>query len=379
MPEFEGIVPAIITPMTADGEVDEDAFRVVMEDNIQAGVHGFWTAGGTGESVLLTDEENRRIARAAADQNRGRTNVIMHVGAQTTTRAARNAEHAAAAGVEAICAVPPYFVHPGDQSVADYYRTVAAAADLPLFAYNLPQSTGVELTPDLMKRLQDQVPRLTGLKHSGYDMNDIYLFARMGLRAFTGMGRLMLPALTVGAAGCVDGPPCLAPELWVAIWEAYQARDLDGAEAAQARASEVEDMVIDLGYLGALKAAVGERLGIETGEPRLPTPGATPEQEGAGARGRASSRHRQGTAGRGSRVAAGVGVGSVTKYTELKYQLGVTSGAGVDTLRRLGLNTEASMADDIDHMDDFADVLGQRPRSRSHRRRRATQHRRDRR
>ena len=93
------------------------------------------------------------------------------------------------------------------------------------------------------------------------------------------MGRLMLPGLTVGAAGCVDGPPCLAPELWVAIWDAYKARDLDRAEEAQARASEVEDMVIDLGYLGALKAAVGERLGIATGEPRPPTPSATPEQE----------------------------------------------------------------------------------------------------
>ena len=279
MPAFEGIVPAIITPMTDDGQVDEEAFRVVMEDNIQAGVHGFWTAGGTGESVLLTDDENRRIARAAADQNRGRTNVIMHVGAQTTARAALNAEHAASAGVEAICAVPPFFVHPGDEGVADYYKTVAAAADLPLFAYNLPQSTGVELTPDLMKRLQDNVPQLTGLKHSGYDMNNVYLFAKMGLRVFTGMGRLMLPGLTVGAAGCVDGPPCLAPELWVAIWDAYKARDLDRAEEAQARASEVEDMVIDLGYLGALKAAVGERLGIETGAPRPPTPSATPEQE----------------------------------------------------------------------------------------------------
>ena len=279
MPAFEGIVPAIITPMTDDGQVDEEAFRVVMEDNIQAGVHGFWTAGGTGESVLLTDDENRRIARAAADQNQGRTNVIMHVGAQTTARAALNAEHAASAGVEAICAVPPFFVHPGDEGVADYYKTVAAAADLPLFAYNLPQSTGVELTPDLMKRLQDNVPQLTGLKHSGYDMNNVYLFAKMGLRVFTGMGRLMLPGLTVGAAGCVDGPPCLAPELWVAIWDAYKARDLDRAEEAQARASEVEDMVIDLGYLGALKAAVGERLGIATGEPRPPTPSATPEQE----------------------------------------------------------------------------------------------------
>ena len=279
MPEFEGVVPAIITPMTADGDVDEEAFRVVMEDNIQAGVHGFWAAGGTGESVLLTDDENRRIARAAADQNQGRTNVVMHVGAQTTARAARNAEHAASAGVEAICAVPPFFVQPGDEGVVDYYSTVAAAADLPLFVYNLPQSTGVEITPELMKRLQDAVPQLTGLKHSALDMNNVYLFAKMGLRVFTGMGRMMLPALTVGAAGCVDGPPCLAPELWVAIWDAYHERDLDRAEQAQARASEVEDIIIDLGYLGALKAAVGERLGIETGEPRPPNPSATPEQK----------------------------------------------------------------------------------------------------
>lgn len=279
MSKFHGVVPAIITPMNADGEVDERAFRAVMEDNIRAGVHGFWTAGGTGESVLLTDEENHRIARAAVDQNQGRTNIIMHVGAQTTLRAARNAEYAARAGVDAICAVPPFFVRPGDGGIVDYYRTVATAADLPLFVYNLPQSTGVEITPDLMRQLEDDIPHLTGLKHSAPDMNDLYLFAKMGLRVFTGMGRMMLPAMTVGAAGCVDGPPCLAPELWVEIWNAYQAGDLARAEAAQAKASEVMDFLIELGYFGALKAAVGERLGIDCGDPRPPIASATPGQK----------------------------------------------------------------------------------------------------
>ena len=280
MPEFHGVVPAIITPMRADGgEVDERAFRAVMEDNIRAGVHGFWTAGGTGESVLLTDDENHRIARAAVDQNQGRTNVIMHVGAQTTLRAARNAEQAARAGVDAICAVPPFFVRPGDGGIVDYYQTIAAAADLPLFVYNLPQSTGVEITPDLMRQLQDGIPQLVGLKHSALDMNDLYLFAKMGLRVFTGMGRMMLPALTIGAAGCVDGPPCLAPEVWVEIWDAYRAGDLARAEAAQARASAVMDILLDLGYLGALKAAVGERLGIDCGDPRQPNVSATPAQK----------------------------------------------------------------------------------------------------
>ena len=89
MPEFKGIFPAIITPMTRDGALNEAAFRQVMEFNIQAGVQGFWVAGGTGESVLLEDEENRRIAEIAADQSQGRILNIMHVGAPTTLRAAR--------------------------------------------------------------------------------------------------------------------------------------------------------------------------------------------------------------------------------------------------------------------------------------------------
>ena len=65
MADFEGILPAIITPMGEDGRLNEAAFREVMEYNIQAGVTGFWIAGGTGESVLLDDEENMRISEIA--------------------------------------------------------------------------------------------------------------------------------------------------------------------------------------------------------------------------------------------------------------------------------------------------------------------------
>ena len=166
MADFEGILPAIITPMGEDGRLNEAAFREVMEYNIQAGVHGFWIAGGTGESVLLDDEENMKIAEIAADQNRGRVNNIMHVGAATTERAAALAEHAAKMGNEAICCVPPFFYRQSDDAIVEHYRIVGEAADLPLFVYNLPQSTGVEITPELMQKIQDRVPQLKGLKHS---------------------------------------------------------------------------------------------------------------------------------------------------------------------------------------------------------------------
>jgi dihydrodipicolinate synthase/N-acetylneuraminate lyase len=270
MPEFKGIFPAIITPMTRDGALNEAAFRQVMEFNIQAGVQGFWVAGGTGESVLLEDEENRRIAEIAADQSQGRIVNIMHVGAPTTLRAARLAEHAAKAGVEAICCVPPFFYRQSDEAVVEHYRVVAAAANLPFFVYNLPQSTNVEITPELMAKIQEKVPQLAGLKHSAPYMGYVRNFAQMGLACLIGNCRLMLPALTIGATGCVDGPPNLAPERWVALWRAYQAGDLAKAQAAQEHASQVADLAPPFKFHATAKAVLSARLGIDCGEPRQP-------------------------------------------------------------------------------------------------------------
>jgi hypothetical protein len=171
-PQLEGILPAIITPMCANGAVDYEAFRAVLEANIRAGVHGFWVAGGTGESVFLSDEENMRLAeisvtdqpataarvrdgsRRPAHRNavpgpvqvevcKGKAATIHHVGANTTARAVELAKHAAAVGVDAICAVPPFFYKPSDAAVVAHYQAVAGAAPhLPFYCYNLPQSTG---------------------------------------------------------------------------------------------------------------------------------------------------------------------------------------------------------------------------------------------
>ena len=278
MDRFRGVFPATITPMTAEGDLNEETFRHVLEFNIQAGVHGFWVAGGTGESVLLADEENKRIAEIAADQNNGRVVNIMHVGAATTQRAARLAEHAAKVGIESICCVPPFFYGRGDEEIVEHYRIVAAAADLPLFIYNLPSATGVEITPQLARKIQDRVPQLTGLKHSAANFYNIRAFDRMGLACFTGSGALFLPALTIGAAGCVDGPPNAAPEHWVEIWEAYGEGDLKRAEAAQTRADKMFDLFTEFSYLACLKALLSHRLGMDCGSPRPPGAPLTQQQ-----------------------------------------------------------------------------------------------------
>jgi dihydrodipicolinate synthase/N-acetylneuraminate lyase len=99
----------------------------------------------------------------------------------------------------------------------------------------------------------------------------------MGLACLIGNGRLMLPAMTIGATGCVDAPLNMAPELWVAIWDAYQAGDLAMAEAAQEKASAVADLVT-YRFHAIAKAVLSARLGIDCGEPRPPGQGLAPDE-----------------------------------------------------------------------------------------------------
>lgn len=279
MTEFRGIYPAQITPFKATGEFNEDAFRKVMEFNIQAGVHGFWNCGGTGESVLLEEEEVIRIAEVAIDQAAGRVKNIIHVGALTTAQATRTARAVANLGADAICAVPPFFYHPSEQVIIDYYKAVSEAGGKPFFVYNLPQSTGVEITASLMEKLVKHVPLLIGVKHSASNFENIRNFASMGISTFTGNAYLFLPALLMGASGGIDGPPNIAPEIWTNLYERYQDGDLQGAQIAQERGALLTDLTRANSFPAAAKFLLGARLGIDCGEPRPPLPGLSEHQK----------------------------------------------------------------------------------------------------
>ena len=276
---LSGVVPAIITPFSSDGEFNEAAFRTIMEANIRAGVHGFWIGGGSGESVALSDDENYRVALAAAEQGNARVTNIMHVGAPTTKRAARMAERAAQAGVDALCCVPPFFYEPDERAIVEHYRVVAEVSDLPLLLYNLPQSTNVTVTPELAQRIRDRVPKVVGLKHSGVEIEHTHEFAKHGFACFIGRANMMLPGMTLGAIGCIDGPLAVAPEAWVEIWKHIGNGDLTAAIQAQDRASAIANAIYSIGFLDALKAACSARYKIDCGTPRAPQLGLENEQE----------------------------------------------------------------------------------------------------
>ena len=272
MDGFKGVIAATITPFTPDGRLNETAFQSVMRSNIQSGVDGFWISGGTGESVLLDEQEVIRTAEISAELCRNKVKTIVHVGALTTLSAVNKAKGAAKAGVDAIACVPPFFYHPTDQTIIDHYKAVVDAAGLPLFVYNQPRYTGVEFTPQMMEKVIHNVPGIIGVKHSAADLNNIYHFRNMGLQVFTGHGSLFLSALTAGAVGVVDGPLTVAPEIWVRIYRNYCNGNLPDAQKAQKQATALVHLMLDFGFYAACKVLTGARLGIDCGNPRLPIP-----------------------------------------------------------------------------------------------------------
>ena len=278
--EFKGVFPANPTPVKSDGRINEKALEKIIQDNLAHGVDGFWIAGSTGEGPVMSEVQRETTARIAGETISGRGLSIMHVGAISSESAAKGAKAARKYGCDAICCVPPFFFRGGDQMTIDHYKRVADASDgLPFFVYNLPQLTQVEITPDLMEKIVDAVPNVVGLKHSAMNFGDIRLFADMGLKCFSGNGKLPLPALTMGAVGTVDAPLSLAPWHYAELYDAWERGDMETAQRLQDGVLEIVNVVRMFGAPAAVtKLILTERLGIDCGRPIPPVTDLTDEQ-----------------------------------------------------------------------------------------------------
>lgn len=276
--DIKGIVVPVVTPFTKDGKVNEEAYRCLLDYFIGEGVDGFWVCGAAGEGVLLTDDERARMAELSAAQVNGRAKTIMHVGAPALQSAMWLAKKAAAAKVDAIASTPPLLYKPDDDGVVRYFQTLAAATDLPIFVYNLPSMAPIEISAALMEKLVRAVPQIGGVKHSAPTFANILAFDKLGITVFTGSSALLLPALTIGAVGCIGSPLNIAPRLHVDIYRAWREGKLAEAQEKQRRAADISVFSFGQPYIAMYKAVLSERLGTDMGTPRPPLPALTLEQ-----------------------------------------------------------------------------------------------------
>ena len=257
---LRGVLPALISPLTREGAVDEGGTRRLVEHVLAAGVHGLLPLGSTGETASLDEGARRQVLAAVMDAAGGRVPVICGV-AQTHLKAAR-AELAAAASMGATAAlVAPPFYYPIDQAtVLDFYRRLADGSPLPILVYNIPQNTKVVIEPPTLSTLAHE-GAVVGVKDSSRDFE---YFERVLLttrdlpdfRVFTGSDTMLMAAVAMGGAGTICGAANVAPGLVVSVFEAADSGQWELARTRQDRLIELVMAVREGVFPAAIKAGV---------------------------------------------------------------------------------------------------------------------------
>ena len=272
MTDFYGIYPAIVTTFDKQGAFDPTAMRRMVQHQLAANVHGFYVCGGTGEGMLLTVEERKAVLETVLDEVGDRAGVIAHIGAFQTADTMILARHACDVGADAIAAIPPaYFYLPDELGIIQYYTALSEASSLPILAYNIPQRTGVKMTVDLLDQLLE-LPNIVGMKESSGDLYYLSQFFVGGRKpvVFQGEDSALLAGLLMGACGGIGGSYSIMPQLFVKLWDAFQAKDMDAAAQVQLR---INELIIAFEGYGNMFSAVKQMLawmGMECGTGRMP-------------------------------------------------------------------------------------------------------------
>jgi 4-hydroxy-tetrahydrodipicolinate synthase len=266
-----GIIPAMVTPLTPEDEVNEPALRRLTDHLIAGGCHAVFAVGSQGEFWAFSAEEKRRIWEIVVDQARGRVPVYAGTAAVTTREAIALARAAEKAGVDAVSVLTPYFISPNDSELFDHYRAVAGATSLPVILYSNPARTGVKLSVSLVARLAE-VPNIVGIKDSTGDLELAAEYIRMAPEKFSvlmGRDTLIYAGLLYGAQGAIAATANVKPRLVADIYDKFVAGDLEGALAAQ-RALAPLRLAFSWGTFPVVIKEALDLMGMEGGPGRAP-------------------------------------------------------------------------------------------------------------
>jgi dihydrodipicolinate synthase/N-acetylneuraminate lyase len=208
---------AAVTPLDGD-RLDEDAFGPYVEFLADGGLDGLLALGTTGEGLLFSVEERRRAVELFAAAARGRLQVAAHCGAQTTADTVALAEHAAAAGVDAVAVIGPPYFQLDERALLDHFAAAAAAcAPLPFYVYEFERASGYAVPLPVLQELRERASNLAGLKVSDAPFERFSPYLLEGLDVFVGPEALIYDGISAGAVGAVSGLAAVFPEKVAAV------------------------------------------------------------------------------------------------------------------------------------------------------------------
>jgi dihydrodipicolinate synthase/N-acetylneuraminate lyase len=257
---IKGALAAAVTPLRESGaKLDEDAFAPLAEFLAERGLDGILAMGTTGEGILLSPAERRRVTDLFVSACARRLDVAVHCGAQTTTDTVALAEHAAAAGADAVAVIgPPYFQLDDEELLAHFRAAAHACAPTPFYVYEFARVSGYAVPVRVVERLREVAPNLAGMKVSDAPFEQLEPYLVEDLDIFVGAESLIGAGMERGATGSVSALATAFPELVAAAVR-------DPGHQRGAELGELRDGLEAFPRHAALKRILGLR-GVPVGE-----------------------------------------------------------------------------------------------------------------
>lgn len=227
---FRGIFTIPPTPFTDDDAVDHGSLRRIVDFCVAAGAHGIVAPVNASEAPFLTDDERKQVITTLVDQTAGRVPVMIGVSAASTRAAVDYAQHAQAAGADALIAMPPYIKHCTHDQVVEFYSDLARATRLPICIQNYVAPVGTPLPATLVARLLREIETVVYVKEETASAPQMMTKTReLAGEACQGLmggmaGRYLMEEVARGAQGTM--PACEVTDAHVAVWAAIESGDL---------------------------------------------------------------------------------------------------------------------------------------------------------
>ncbi len=234
---FHGSMVALVTPMAADGSVDDDALARLVERHVACGTDAIVAVGTTGESATLSTEEHCALIRRVVELAAGRVPVIAGTGSNSTQEAIELTRCAMEAGADACLLVTPYYNKPTQEGLYRHFRAIAEAVPIPQILYNVPGRTACDMLPETVERLS-HVPNIVGIKEATGDLartREIVGRCAGRLDFYSGDDATALESLLLGGKGVISVTANILPREMHAMCAAALAGDEDEARRLNAR------------------------------------------------------------------------------------------------------------------------------------------------
>ena len=276
--KFTGVMPALITCMDENGNLNRPVLEKLLEDLIAQGADGFYVCGATGEGLTISKQLHMDMTRETVKIVAGRVPCIVHVARMNVEEMLELAAYAEQVGADAISAVPPLFYKYDNDGIYAYYKRLCDSVKIPVVIYNNP-NTGVSFGIDLLERLFS-IPNLTSIKWTN---SDFFTVLRLKERVpeanvINGPDEMLAMGLAAGCDACIGTTYNFQLPIIKAIYNAFKENRPDEARELQMKADKIIGALISRNTIMATKLLM-DRMGYDVYHTVCPMQKFSPEVE----------------------------------------------------------------------------------------------------